>query len=609
MNSILRSMLILAIVLAIPFGVEAQSRPNIIWVVVEDASPHIGCYGETVIKTPYLNQMAADGVKFENAFVTCPVCSPSRSAMVSGMFQTTLGSHNHRSCNLQSKANGNVDYYDSYRVPESIRLVPELFTDAGYYVVNGGKGKTDYNFIERSELYRGKDWKDRDPNQPFFAQIQLSGGKNRGAKIDRPTDPADVTLPPYYPDDPQLREDWAQYLNSWVYVDNEMGKLFERLEAEGIADSTVVFFWTDHGISHLRGKQFLYEEGIRVPMIVKFPHHKRAGTVRTDLVSHIDVAAASLQLAGIPIPDYIQGRPIFAEDYQPRQRIFAARDRCDETSETIRCVRTDRFKYIRNFISWRPHLQPNRYKDGKQISQTMRRLHAEGKLNELQARVFQPTRPMEEFYDLDADPHETVNLAGNPEFRETLLQLRRALYTGMVKSRDVGLIPEPILEDLGRQYGSKYAVLKQPENEGLIREAIETIHKGERRNIDALVEALESPRPTIRYWAATWLGNSQEPSVAQRLQESLKDENATVRVAAALALCKLGEAEAGLPTLQKEIENPNLLVGLYAIRGLEEIGPAADPALPAIQHARQSAYDPTSRVAVRLTAQLGNGAP
>ncbi|MEX0641379.1 MAG: sulfatase [Pirellulales bacterium] len=340
-----------AVALAASDGASAD-RPNIVWIIAEDASPHIGCYGETTIRTPHLDQLAKEGVKFTHAFVTSPVCSPSRSAMVSGMYPTTLGAHNHRSQVTTDKGKGNRLYYDSFRLPETIQLIPELLAQAGYFVVNGGAGKDDYdkedyNFVH-DKLYRGKHWTDRAEGQPFFAQIQLHGGKNRGVKVANPVSPAAVTLPPYYADDPVLRTDWAQYLNSWIASDNDVGTIIDQLRDEGVLDNTVVFFWTDHGISHLRGKQFLYDEGIHVPLIVRFPRGERAGTLRDDLVMQIDVAATSLDLAGIPIPQYVQGKSIFSPDYRPREEVFSARDRCDETVDTIRSVRTPKFKYILN---------------------------------------------------------------------------------------------------------------------------------------------------------------------------------------------------------------------------------------------------------------------
>ena len=205
--------------------------------------------------------------------------------MVSGMYQTTLGVHNHRSQTSSGKGGGNAAYYDSYKVPESVKLLPELFRDAGYFVTN--KSKTDYNFIPTSKLYHGNDWKKAPADQPIFAQFQLSGGKNRKAKSH--ADPAKVVLPPYYPDHPVLRQDWAKYLDSWVNTDEAVGQILADLDKAGRLDSSAVFLWTDHGVSHLRDKQFLYEEGIRVPMIIRLPKKQLAGTVRDDLIEHIEV--------------------------------------------------------------------------------------------------------------------------------------------------------------------------------------------------------------------------------------------------------------------------------------------------------------------------------
>ena len=490
---------------------ERKNRPNIVWILAEDASPHIGSYGDPTIRTPNLDAMAASGVRFENVFVTCPVCSPSRSAMITGMYQTTLGAHNHRSQADQGKGAGSAEYFDSYRLP--VPLIPELFQDAGYYVTNGAgptcekPGKTDYNFIWPKTAYDGADWRACPADRPFFAQIMLSGGKARKAK-EYGTDPASVTLPPYYPDTPLMRDDWADYINSWGRVDTEIGEIFQSLEAAGVADNTVVFFLTDHGVSHLRGKQFLYEEGIRVPLIVRFPDGQDAGQTRQDLAVQIDLAATWLSLAGIPIPAHVQGRDLFADSGGSPEMVFCARDRCDETVDIIRCVRTGRYKYSRNFLSHISHMQPNQYKDAKAINQEMRRLHREGRLNAVQDRIFDPQRPPEELYDLQNDPHETQNLAGDVRHGDTLARLRSELYAWMLRSRDMGLIPEPILEDLGRQHGNKYYVL-QKENAGeTLRAIIAVIEAGEKGDVPALTTALASESPALRWWAATGLGRS-----------------------------------------------------------------------------------------------------
>lgn len=592
---------------------ELPQRPNIVWIVSEDASPHIGCYGETTIETPRLDQLAAEGVKFTRAFVTCPVCSPSRSAMISGMYQTTLGAHNHRSQRTGNRGEGVPAMADSYALPDSIRLVPQLFSEAGYFVTNGGKAKTDYNFTTPDDLYDGKDWTQRAAGQPFFAQFQLRGGKNRGAKVDNPVDPADVNLPPYYPDHPVLRADWARYLNSWITVDNEVGGIIDQLAEEGELENTVIFFWTDHGISHARGKQFLYDEGIRVPFLVRFPDGHLASTVRNDLVLQIDVAATSLDLCGIEIPDTMQGRSLFADGYRPRRRLFAARDRCDETVDIIRCVRTPRFKFIRNFLPHVSHMQPNQYKDGKEIIQTMRALHAAGELTELQDRIFQPTRPPEELYDLEHDPYETVNLLTSTKddqraYRDTANSLRLALDQWMIDSGDVGLIPEPILEELGAAAGSK-ALVRDPEHDGrLMWTIIETIEARERNDVGSLTAALSHEHPAVRWWASTGLGNAPRNQVDRALLVPLlEDESAGVRVAAAQAICHLGDTERGLPVLQQELLNQNYVVGMYAIRGLEMLGPAARPAQPSVEAALDSPYGFTRRIARRFSVTLSSG--
>ncbi len=610
-----RFVFVFFVVCSVSNQVFATGQPNILWIVVEDASPHLSCYGETTIKTPNLDRLAAEGVKFTNAFVTCPVCSPSRSAMVSGMFQTTLGAHAHRSQRVSGKWSAELNpYAKSYSLPKEIQLIPSLFREAGYFVANGGTGKTDYNFTTDSNLYDSKSWSDSPDGKPFFAQIHLRGGKFRQAKVDHPVDPNSVQLPPYYPDTEVIRKDWAKYLNSWIQVDNEVGKIVADLTKAGKLDSTAIFFWTDHGISHARGKQFLYDEGIHVPLIARLPKAEQAGTVRDDLVLHIDVAAASLRLAEIEIPDYVQGKPIFDENYRPRRQVFAARDRCDETVDIIRCVRTKKFKYIRNFLPHISHMQPNQYKDGKEILKEMRRLHGEKKLSKLQARIYAPRRHPEELYDLEEDPFETNNLlAGTMDekraYRDTANVMRLALYQWMVDSGDLGLIPEPILEELGREAGSKYAVRGPKKNSRLVWNLISTIEEKERGDQAGLLQGLNDDHPAVRWWAATGLGTmrlskEEKQQVLNALSSSLKDPSAGVRIAAAEALCLQGETKAGLPVLTKELSSENRPAGMYAIRGLESIGKKSKPALPEIRNAQKIPYDVTRRIADRLVFTL-----
>lgn len=445
----------------------AADRPNVLWFVVDDMSPHFACYGETLIQTPAVDKLAAEGTKFTRAHVTAPVCSTCRSALITGMYQTTIGAHHHRSGRGELKIH----------LPPEVTPVPALFQKAGYHTCIGsglpeldfrgmpfgaGKGKkkagggsrlgkTDYNFEWDPTMYDSHDWEGRGA-KPFFMQVQLHGGKLREGdekaraafkqrvitELGSATDPAKVTLPPYYPRDPVILDDWALYLDAVRMTDLHVGRVMARLEKEGLLENTFIIFMTDHGISHARGKQFLYDEGTRIPFIVRGPGIAR-GVTRDDLIMQIDMAAISLAVAGMPIPPVMQGRDVFAKDYRPREAVFAARDRCDETVERLRSVRTDRYLYIRNFHPQRPHLQPNAYKDGKAIVQELRSLHAEGRLPSVsEDLLFSPTRPTEELYDYHTDPFQVTNLVTNPAFKAELEARRAQLDRWMDESGDKG---------------------------------------------------------------------------------------------------------------------------------------------------------------------------
>jgi len=448
----MKSMLSLFACLLLAATLNAADRPNIVWIIPDDMSANFSCYGETAIETPNLDKMAAGGVKFTNAYVTAPVCSTCRSAFITGMYQTSIGAHHHRSGRGTKKIT----------LPKGMKLVPKLFQEAGYYTtisgwpIRPGKlGKTDYNFEWDESVYDGSDWATRKAGQPFFAQIQTPGGKLRGAdpkgwnrvstlaekEFGTRTPESAVKLPPYYPSHPDIVRDWAAYLDSVRMTDAMLGEVLDRLEKEGIRDNTLVLFMTDHGISHARGKQFMYDEGIHVPLVISGPGIQ-PGTVRTDLVEHIDIAALSLAAAGIEIPSYMQARDILATNYNPREAVFSARDRCDETVDHLRSVRTANFKYIRNFLPERPYLQPCRYKDNKAILIALREWAGERKLNEAQQLIMRKTRPPEELYDLESDPHEINNLEGNPKYAAKLKALRGRLDTWMEETGDQGRWPE-----------------------------------------------------------------------------------------------------------------------------------------------------------------------
>ena len=437
----------------------AAARPNVLWFVVDDMSPDLSCYGARGVATPNIDRLAREGTLFEHAFTTAPVCSPSRSALITGMVQTAIGAHHHRSGRGVLKI----------ELPAGIRPLPAILQDAGYHtcigdglgpVGDGRLGKTDYNFQWDPAIYAGHDWAARKPGQPFFMQVMLPGGKLRGEKLEsiralskRAIDtfgaaigPDDVELPPYYPRDPVLLEDRAAYLSAVRFTDAHVGLVLARLEAEGILDDTLVIFMTDHGISHARGKQFLYDEGTRIPLVVRGPGIPR-GVRREDLVEQIDLAAITLAAAGVAKPVTMQARDPFAPGYEPREAVFAARDRCDETVDRIRSVRTPTWLYVRNFHPRRPLLQPNAYKDGKAIVQRLRELHATGSLDPLQeSLLFVGERPEEELYAWPEDRHQVRNLAADPAHAADLADLRRRLEGWMAACGDTGPEPEAMYD-------------------------------------------------------------------------------------------------------------------------------------------------------------------
>lgn len=431
--------------LALPRRGTGASRPNILWIIAEDFSPDLGCYGNRLVHTPNIDRLAAEGVRFTHAFVTGPVCSASRSAIVTGMYQTTVGSHNHRS-----------HRDDNFRLPPGVHPFTHYFREAGYHTSNvttaapgvRGTGKTDFNF-QVDNVFDGTDWTQRRSGQPFYSQVNFSETHRAFHRFPaRPVDPARVEIPPYYPDHPAIREDWAMYLDTAQHLDVKAGKVLQRLKDEGLADDTIVFFFGDHGRPMPRGKQFLYEGGIHIPLIVRIPEKFRieglhAGGVNDDLVSAIDITATSLKLAGIDPPAHMEGQVFLGAGAKKRDYIIAARDRCDETVDRIRCVRNRRFKYIRNFFPNRPYTQQNVYKDVSYPPlRVMRQLQEEGKLTGPPALFMASKRPPEELYDLEADPHEIRNLAEKAEHKKTLGEMRAILDGWIRQTGDKGQAAE-----------------------------------------------------------------------------------------------------------------------------------------------------------------------
>lgn len=440
----------------------ATFRPNILWVVADDLGTDLGCYGDSLVHTPHLDLLAQEGVLYRNAFTVTAVCSPSRSALITGMYPVSINAHQHR-----------TQYKDS--LPDPVVPVTEYFKEAGYFVSNGNArdlskyGKTDYNFIHDSEqMYGGTDWRQRAQGQPFFAQVQIFY-PHRPFQRDpsHPVDADRVELPPYYPDHPVARQDWALYLETVQQVDKEVGHILQRLEDDGLADSTIVFFFGDQGRPHVRAKQFMYDGGIHTPLIIRWPGYLKAGTEKNRLVSNIDLAPTAMRLAGISIPDYMQGRGFLSEKAEPRAYVFAMRDRRDETVDRIRAVRTQDFKYIRNFYPERPYTQFNAYKkQAYPVLTLMQVMQKRGQLTPEQARFMAPTRPAEELYDLRKDPHELYNLAEQEAYQDKVEELRIVLNDWLAEA-DQGQYPEDSSEIIYAQQLMENLFKEQMEKKGL----------------------------------------------------------------------------------------------------------------------------------------------
>lgn len=417
---------------------ETQKRPNILWVMAEDISLELGVYGHPAVKTPNLDKFAKEGALYTHAFGSSPSCSPNRSAMMAGVYQTRIDAQDHR---RRTK----------FPLPKGVQPFPKLLKQAGYYTTigNGYSSKNDMNFNGPKNLFDGKDWKKRPMGQPFFAQITLAITHRHAPDVwnkvrkesKHPVNPANVVLPPYYPDTPETRMDWALYLDSIEKMDSQFGQIMTRLEKEGIADNTVVIFIGDNGRCHLRGKNWLYDGGLRVPMMIRWPGKIKPDTVNNDMVALVDVTATILDIAGVDTSNSVlDGHPLLGDNAGKREYIFGARDMMGKVIDHSRAVRSKHFKYIRNYMPEVGYDQESKYTQAhRPMLPVMKKLKAEGKLNKIQLLVLQETKPKEELYDVIEDPHEINNLALLPEYKSQLAELSREMDKWIADTKDTGL--------------------------------------------------------------------------------------------------------------------------------------------------------------------------
>ncbi len=574
---------------ALAGSVPAQGvrRPNILWITCEDTSPdRLGCYGSAHASTPALDQLAREGVRYTRAFSTAGVCAPTRSAIITGVHASTLGSQHMRS---------------TIQLPPPIRCFSEYLREAGYYCTNNVK--TDYNFEAPAGAWDENStqahWKKRKAGQPFFAvfnfmqthEFQVRARGQAYAKLTAKLRPEQrqkrekIAPPPYYPDTAPVREEIAHTFELMSAVDHEAAALLREVDEAGLREDTLVCFFGDHGNGLPRAKRWLYDSGAQVPLLMRYPAWLRgakpAGTVDGQLVSFLDLAPTMLEAAGVRAPDYMQGRSLLARGLasgQAREYVHAAHDRQDERYEMARMVRDKRFKYLRNYQAQKPYYQYMNSAEGCATMQEIRRVGMElpGVRQFLAER-----KPVEELYDTAADPHEMRNLAGEARMQKTLRRMRRECVRWQEATRDLGLIPEPELYAREKELGSRMRILEGPAGLALQRALRATLEAGEAGDVAYLEKAAKHDDAAVRYQALVGLGAKIKDAT---LEAGLRDASASVRVAAAEAGLAAGRREMAWPVMRAAMESDDEWVRLLAANHFS-LRPELSAGLPGLEEA------------------------
>jgi uncharacterized sulfatase len=563
----------------------AAERPNILWLTCEDLTPLIGCYGDRFATTPNIDRLAREGLRYTNAFAMASVCSPARSCLITGVYPVTLGTQSLRS---------------DVPIPANVRCFPEYLREAGYYCTNNVK--EDYQFKTPPTVWDESSntahWRKGPKGKPFFSVFNCmsthqSRVRMRGEELAAQTktlpknqfhDVATVPVPPYYPDTPEVRRDMANLYDLVTVMDLWTGNLLKQLEEDGLADDTIVFFYSDHGTGMPRHKRWLYDSGLQVPLIVKFPKKyahlapAAAGGALDRFVSFVDFAPTVLSLAGLAIPESMQGTPFLgAHTGPPRERIYAVRDRVDEVIEVTRAVRTDRYKYIRNYMPHRPVMQIGDFSERGPTRHELRRLGAAGELKGTAAILLNPTKPIEELYDIEKDPLELNNLAGDAAYQDILADLRTRLQNWILAKHDTGFLPEGEIYSRCLDGQTPCEMASQRELYPLHRVLATAELVGRKGTGPQLAAALESDDSAVRYWGAVGLlamgADAEAHKVA--LRKALSDPSPFVRITAAEALGHLGELEVSLPVLGKALVSDDPWARLYAAVSTKYLGAAA----------------------------------
>ncbi len=580
----MKSSLIFAVLLALlpvtsahAADAPAKKQPNILWLVSEDNDPLLGCYGDKFARTPNLDKLASEGVLYLNAFSNAPVCAPSRSTLITGIYASTLGTLNMRS---------------RYPIPSDFAFYCTYLKQAGYYCMN--PGKTDYNIAGNDKQHwdKGSSWKDAPTGKPWMLVINTATTHEsclHGSKVHPEFLKEPITLPPYHPDTPEIRSNWVEYYHDITKMDAEYGAIIDKLKKDGLADDTIVFYYSDHGGILPRSKRFVYDSGLHVPLIIRFGKNVQQfapaapGTKLDRLVSFVDFAPSLLSMAGAPIPPQHQGQaflgPAAAE---PREYVFGFRGRMDERYDLSYTVRDKQYRLIHNYMPHRIYGQHLDYLWKMPATISWQKAYLAGKCDETQS-IFWHEKPTEELYDETADPYEVHNLAGDPKYAEILARLRASLHDQLLKNRDAGLLPES--EMLARAKGGPIFTVTRDEKRypfDRILAAADMASQRDDASVPKLIELMNDTDPAVRYWAAVGccVRGGKANAAAEALKPLMKDATPCVRIAADEALVRLGHAEA-LTNLVAELTAAGG-DSLLAVNTLEALGDLAKPAAAVI---------------------------
>jgi N-sulfoglucosamine sulfohydrolase len=531
--------------------------PNILWIVSEDNSPFLGCYGDELALTPNLDQMASEGFLYTHAYANVPVCAPARNTIITGVYACSNGSQHMRS---------------TYPLSETVEMYPKYLRELGYYCTNNAK--EDYNTIKRDDAWdessREAHYSNRQEGQPFFHIKNIGTSHESSIHTSVPTEellhkPEEMKLPPYHPDTEEMRHDWAQYYDKITAMDSEVGEILQQLEEDGLAENTIVFYYADHGGVLGRSKRYVYESGTHVPFIVRIPEKykylfpgERPGNEVNRLVSFVDLAPTMLSITGITVPEYMQGNAFLGvQKTKDPDYVYMFRGRMDEWYDMCRSVRDHKYRYIKNYMPYRIYGQRVAYLWRAPSMQSWENAYLAGECNETQS-IFWNIKPHEELYDTENDPWEVNNLAGDPAYQDVLERMRDANKDWMQKIFDTGFIPEA---DMIRRRGEAAAYNYMRTAEIPIRDMMDAAgiaSEGKLENIGILSEYLKNEDSAIRYWGATGLlilGEGAEPAMDE-LINTLDDESPNVIVVAAETLYNLGEKEIATSALLRVLEYP-----------------------------------------------------